>query len=91
MNTKASHFNERPHTKLGWWAVGLAAANFVLQFAWSFLPGGALLSFICGLTGGIIALIAVIRQNERSWLVFLSILPMFNVIIFILAEFLIPH
>jgi hypothetical protein len=56
-----------------------------------FLPGGAWLSFLCGLVGGIIALIAIIRQNERSWLVFLSILPMVNMFVFILAEFLIPH
>ncbi len=91
MRTISSHFFELPHTKFGRWAVGLAAASFVLLLAWSILPGGAILSFLCGLAGGIIALIAVIRQNERSWLVFLSILPMLNVFIFILGEFLIPH
>jgi len=91
MKTASGHFLERPTTKLGWWAVGLAAASFVLQFAWSILPGGAWLSFLCGLAGGIIALIAIIRQQERSWLVFLSILPMLNVFTFIVAEFLIPH
>ena len=86
-----NRFFKRPHTKLGWWAVGLAATSVVLLLAWSFLPGGALLSFLCGLAGGIIALIALIRQGERSWLVFLCLLPMLNVIVFILAEFLIPH
>ena len=91
MKTASSHFLEKPHTKLGWWAVGLAAASIVLMLAWSILPGGAMLSFLCGLAGGIIALIAVIRQQERSWLVFLSVLPMLNVFIFILGEFLIPH
>jgi len=91
MKTVSSHFLEKPHTKLGWWAVGLAAASIVLLFAWSILPGGAWLSFICGLAGGIIALVAIIRQQERSWLVFLSILPMLNVITFIAAELLIPH
>ena len=91
MKTISSHFFEKPHTKLGWWAVGLAAASIVLLFAWSILPGGAWLSFICGLAGGIIALIAIIRQQERSWLVWLTLLPMLNVVIFILAEFLIPH
>jgi hypothetical protein len=91
MKTASSHFLERPHTKLGWWAVGLATASFVLQFAWSILPGGAWLSFLCGLAGGIIAIIAIIRQQERSWLVFLSILPMLGVFVFFLGEFLIPH
>jgi hypothetical protein len=91
VKTASSHFLEKPHTKLGWWAVGLAVASIVLLFAWSILPGGAWFSFICGLAGGIIALVAIIRQQERSWLVWLTLLPMLNVVIFILAEFLIPH
>ena len=66
MNITASHFNERPHTKLGWWAFGLAVASILLMFGWMFLPGGAGLSFLCGLAGGIIALVAIIRQRERS-------------------------
>jgi len=91
MKTMSSHFLGMPGTRLGRWAVGLAAASFVLQFAWSILPGGAWLSFLCGLAGGIIALIAIIRQQERSWLVFLSILPMLGVFVFFLGEFLFPH
>jgi hypothetical protein len=91
MKTTSSHFFGLPRTKLGWWAVGLAAASIVLILAWSVLPGGAGLGFLCGLAGGIIALVAVIRQAERSWLVFLSILPLFWVLAFILGEVLVPH
>lgn len=91
MKTVSSHFFEKPHTKLGWWAVGFAVAGILLVFAWSILPGGAWLGFLCGLTGGILALIAIIREQERSWLVWLSILPMVHVFVFILAEFLFPH
>ena len=91
MNSTASHFNERPHTKLGWWAFGLAVASILLMFGWMFLPGGAGLSFLCGLAGGIIALVAIIRQRERSWAVWLALLPMLNVFVFFLGEFLIPH
>jgi hypothetical protein len=91
MKRTSSHFLESPHTKLGWWAVGLAATSIVLLLTWSILPGGAWLSFLCGIAGGIIALIAVIRRHERSWLIFLSILPMLNVVTFIVAELLIPH
>jgi len=90
-NQSSSSLWQRPSTRLGWWAIGLAVASIVLSFAWSILPGGAIPSFICGLVGGVLALIAVIRQHERSWLVFLSILPMFSVLFFILGEFLIPH
>lgn len=82
---------QRPSTRTGWWAVGLALASIILNLAWTILPGGAIIAFICGLAGGILALFAVIRQHERSWLVFLSILPMLSVIFFLLGEFLIPH
>jgi hypothetical protein len=61
------------------------------MFGWMFLPGGAGLSFLCGLAGGIVALIAIIRQHERSWVLWLALLPMLNVFIFLLGEFLIPH
>jgi len=91
MQTSSGKFWARPATRLGWWAVGLAVASFVLGFLWLFLPGGAILSFLCGLAGGVIALIVIIRQQERSWLVFLSILPMINVFIFIIGEFIFPH
>jgi multisubunit Na+/H+ antiporter MnhB subunit len=91
MQTSSGKFWARPATRLGWWAIGLAVASFLLGFLWLFLPGGALISFLCGLAGGVIALIAIIRQQERSWLVWLSILPMINVFVFVIAEFLFPH
>jgi hypothetical protein len=91
MNTRASHFNERPHTKLGWWAVGLAIVGILLVPAWTLLPGGAALGFLCELAGGILALVAIARQRERSWALWLALLPMLNVFVFLLGEFLIPH
>ena len=90
-NASGSSLWKRPGTRLGWWAVGLAAASIVLNFAWSILPGGAMLGFICGIAGGVLALVAVIRRHERSWLVFLSILPLLGVLFFLLGEFLFPH
>jgi hypothetical protein len=61
-NQTNSSLWQRPSTRLGWLAVGLAVASIVLNLAWSFLPGGALLGLICGIIGGILALIVVIRQ-----------------------------
>jgi hypothetical protein len=46
---------------------------------------------LCGLAAGIIGLIAVIRKHERSWLVWLTILPTVLTLIFLLGEFLVPH
>jgi hypothetical protein len=91
MKNTSSHLLGIPHTKLGWWSVGLAAASVVLIFAWSVLPGGAWLGFLCGIAGGITAVIAIVRKQERALLVWLPILPAIFVIYFIAAELLFPH
>jgi len=95
-----------PSTRLGWWSVGLAATFVFLWIINStvFMPstvevpwrqvvlpfyGIAMLS--CGLAAGIVGLIAVIRRHERSWLVWLTILPGLMVLFFVLGEFLVPH
>ena len=94
-------FLSLPHTRLGWWAVGLAGA-FVALFivnAAVLLPapgvvplreafvGIALLS--CGIGGGLAALVALSRGHDRSWLVWLALLPALFVI-FMIGEFLVP-
>jgi hypothetical protein len=82
----------KPSTKLGWWSVGLASAYFVLMPMWSFFGSlGAYPAFLCGFVAGIIGLIAVIKQHERSLLVYLAMIPLLFEVIFILGEFLIPH
>lgn len=91
MQTTSSHFLGIPHTKPGWWAVGLAVASVAGILAWSILPGGAWFGFLCGLAGGVIGLTAIIRQHERSLLVWLTILPLAFVIFFLVGEFLFPH
>lgn len=91
MKTMSGHFLGLPGTQLGWWAVGLAAASMVLIPAWSFLLGGAWLGLICGLAGAVCALVAIIRRHERSWLVWLTLLPGLSVIFFFVGEFLFPH
>ena len=46
---------------------------------------------LCGLAPGVIGLIAVFRRHERSWMVWLTILPGAFVVFFLLGEFLVPH
>lgn len=84
-------FLKKPHTRLGWWAIGFAVASILFIFSYMIIPGGAMIGFICGIIGGILALFVVVRQRERSWLVFLSILPLLWVLVFIIGEFLFPH
>jgi len=99
-------FLRRPGTRLGWWALGLGAVFVVLWIINStvFMPSTVLIPWrqvllpfygifmlLCGLAAGIVGLIAVIRGHERSWLVWLTLLPGLFVLIFVLGEFLVPH
>ena len=92
-------FGSRPATRLGWWAVGLGAA-FVLQYAgvvaamglrFSLPPTFAVLMLLCGLGAGLLGLTAVIRNRERSWMVWLTLLPGALVLFLLMGELLFPH
>ncbi|HMN59026.1 MAG TPA: hypothetical protein PJ988_01605 [Anaerolinea sp.] len=101
-----SSFLQRPGTRLGWWAVGLTAAfvlMYVLNFAlfmrlpeevtWrqTLLPFYGVSMILCGLAGGVVGLVAVLRSHERSWLVWLTLLPGAMVLFLLVGEFLFPH
>lgn len=75
-----------PTTHLGWWAVGLAAGFFALVFAATAVPRGAALGFVCGLAGGVAALMAIVRDRERAVTVFAALLPLAIAVAFVLAE-----
>ena len=83
-----------PSTQLGWWSVGLAGACVILVIVWRTIlmrrPGTAyqVFTMLCGLVAGIVSLIAVTRQHERSWLVWLAILPALYFIGCVLCVFL---
>ena len=78
----------RPTTKLGWWAVGLAAAFFPLVFAAGVVPRAALLGLVCGLAGGVAAAIATVRDHERGLAVLAGVVPFVIAVAFMLAEVL---
>ena len=77
-----------PTTRLGWWAVGLAAAFFPLVFAAGVVPRGAALGFVCGLAGGVAAAVAIVREHERGLVVFAGVVPFVVAAAFMLAEVL---
>lgn len=106
MQTGSTQLRARPSTRLGWWAVWLMAAFVVLFLINSFvfmptssdapwrqviLPFYGIFMLLCGLTAGVVGLIAITRQHERSWLVWLTILPLAWVLFMLLGEFLVPH
>jgi hypothetical protein len=99
-------FFKHPSTLLGWWAVGLGAAFVLLmtlnsavfmrlgeEVPWrtTFLPFYGIFMILCGFTSGVAGLMAVIRKHERSWLVWLTLLPGFFVIFMLIGEVVAPH
>ena len=106
MGTGSSHFGEMPHSRLSRWSLWLAAAFIVMFLINSFvfmpsssdapwrhviLPFYGIAMLLCGLASMVLALIAVIREHERSWLVFLPLLPGVWVLFMLVGEFLFPH
>jgi hypothetical protein len=61
--------------------------------AWrhTLLPFYGIFMMLCGLAAGVVGLIALLRNHDRSWLVWLSILTGAFVVFFLLGEFLVPH
>jgi hypothetical protein len=106
MGTGSGHFFEMPHSRIGRWSIGLAAA-FVGMFSvnsfvfmplssnapWrhAILPFYGILMLLCGLAAGILGLLAVVGQHERSGLVWFTMLPGLLVLLFVVGEFLFPH
>ena len=80
-----------PTTSAGWWAIGLAVLAQALVMAWTVLPLGGLAGFVCGLAGGGVALLAIVRRRERAVTVFLALLPAVFVVVFVVAELVVPH
>jgi hypothetical protein len=46
---------------------------------------------LVGLASGIVALVALIRYRERAIALFVAAVPLLNVVLFVLAEFLVGH
>jgi hypothetical protein len=75
-----------PTGHLGRWAVGLSAAFLPLVFLAAAVPLAAALGFLCGLSGGAAALVAIVRERERAVLVFAALAPFAVALAFLLAE-----
>lgn len=93
MKTDSGNFFGTPHTRLGWWAAGLAVVFIVLfiLISTSLILFSGFLTMVCGFIAGVVGLIAVVRQGERSWLVWLAVLCGLFVLLFALGESLVPH
>jgi hypothetical protein len=50
------------------------------------VPRGAALGFVCGLAGGVAAVMAIIHDRERAVTVFAALVPLAIGVAFVLAE-----
>lgn len=89
----SNQFFRMPHTKLGWWAVGLSLLFTVLAVAVinELINFSGFLTITLGVIAGIITLVALIWKRERSWPVWIMLIPGLFAILFSLGEILYPH
>lgn len=95
-----------PVTKSGWWAVALAIVYTLMGIVYmvvvlrlpanapgtsTVVPNFVPLMMVFGLAAGVVGLIALIRNHERSWLAWLSILPGVTVLVLLLGDLLLTH
>ena len=93
MNTMPARFLGMPRTRLGWWSVGLTLP-FIFLFVtvineWIHFSG--FLTITLGVIAGVVTLIALIWKRERSWLVWIMLIPGLFAILFAIGELLYPH
>jgi hypothetical protein len=93
MDPATNRFLGLPRTRLGWWSVGLTLLFTFLFIStlneWIRFSG--MLTMVLGVTGGILILIAIVKNCERSWLIWLMLLPGLFAMLFSLGEILYPH
>jgi hypothetical protein len=88
----------KPATRPGWWAVWLMAAYLVMYIITmvmialrlSLPPVYGLIMLLCGFAAGVVALISIVKNHERAWLVWIALLVGAFVLFLLLGEFLLP-
>ncbi len=61
------------------------------EFSRTYLPYWGIALFSCGFLAGVVGLVAILKDKERSVVSLLTLVPALFVIVFLLGEFLVPH
>jgi len=61
------------------------------SFSSTYLPFYGITLMLCGFVSGIVGIVAIFKQGERSLITLLTVVPTLFVIVFLLGEFLVPH
>ena len=101
MSTGATHrclpggtpraFTILPSTRLGWWAVALAATFLPLVLAAGVVPRSAAAGLLAAVAGGSCAVVAITRRGERALAVYAAVVPLTIAAAFLLAELLLAE
>ena len=98
MATNSDRSNLKPGTRIGWWAVWLLVAyvvmdiitTVVIPLQLSLAPVFGIIMLLCGLSSGIVALIAIVKHHERAVLVWIALLPGVSVLFILFGELVLP-
>ena len=94
-----------PSTRPGWEAVWLLAtfatlaviamalgvSGVIAQYQAAVMPFYSVTMLACGLAAGIVGLLAIVRRQERSWLVWASALVGLDIMFLLFGELLGQH
>lgn len=61
------------------------------EFSRTYLPFYGIALMLTGAATGVLALLAIVRQRERSIVTLITLAPLLFVVVFLLGEFLLPH
>jgi hypothetical protein len=71
--------------------VGTSTNAQVNAFSHTYLPYWGVALFSCGFVAGVVGLVAMLKDKERSLVTLLTVVPMLFVIMFLIGEFAFPH
>jgi len=71
--------------------VGTSTDPAVNEFSRTYLPYWGMGLMGLGVASGIVGLVAIVKDAERSVVVLLTLVPTIFVTLFLLGEFLVPH
>lgn len=72
-------------------AFGMTTNEDMRSFSENVLPFYGIALMLVGLSSGVTALIAMIRDHERSWLLWAALVPFSMMLFFLIGEFAVPH
>ena len=70
---------------------GTTTSGAMLAFSENVLPFYGIGMLLVGVSAGVVGLISIIKNHERSWVVWATLLPLALVLFFVIGEFATPH